>query len=106
MAPMKIICETNNVDYIAIRHAMCDGARTIEEVQQITGACTTCDSCKENLPRILNLACGCKQVSMEAVVTAVQNGADTVEKVGELTGAGTGCGRCQRLVANVIELGR
>ena len=106
MAGNRIICEKNNVDYISIRKAMCGGARTIEEVAEMSGVCTTCEGCKNELEKILLSVCGCKGVSLKDVVDAVKNGADTVEKVGEITGAGTDCGRCKALVANIIELGR
>jgi NAD(P)H-nitrite reductase len=108
MAGNKIICTTNNVDYITIRMAMCAGARTLEELVEKAGVCTTCEGCKTNLKHILSSVCGCKNVSLMAVIDAVNNGADTVEKVGQITGAGTGkdCERCKALIANIIELGR
>lgn len=106
MAGNRMICETNNVDYSTIRKAMCGGARTVEELVEACGVCTTCDGCKSELEKILLSVCGCKGVSLKAVVDAVKGGADTVEKVGEITGAGTDCGRCKALVANIIELGR
>ena len=37
MAKNKVICTTNNVEYIQIRKAMIQGARTVEEVQNIVG---------------------------------------------------------------------
>lgn len=103
-----MICTTNNVDYSTIRKAMCQGARTAEELVEKTGVCTHCEGCKSELEQILTSVCGCKGVSLKTVVDAVNNGADTVEKVGEITGAGTGedCGRCKALIANIIELGR
>lgn len=108
MAGNKMICTTNEVDYSTIRKAMCQGARTVEELIEKTGVCTTCEGCKSELNNILSSVCGCKEVSLKAVIDAVKNGANTVEKVGEVTGAGTGedCGRCQALIANIIELGR
>lgn len=106
MAHKGIICTTNNVEYITIRKAMCAGARTLEELQEKAGVCTTCEGCRENLDYILSTLCGCKNVSMQAVIDAVRAGADTVEKVVEQTGAGSECGRCRALIANVIELGR
>lgn len=108
MAGNRIICTTQNVDYISIRKAMCVGARTIEELIEKTGVCTTCEGCKSDLNKILSSVCGCKDVSLKAVIDAVNAGADTVAKVGEVTGAGTGedCGRCKALIANIIELGR
>lgn len=108
MAGNRMICTTNNVDYSTIRKAMCQGARTVEELVDMTGVCTQCEGCKAELDNILSSVCGCKQVSLKTVVDAVKNGADTVEKVSEATQAGTGedCGRCKALIANIIELGR
>lgn len=108
MAGVKIVCNTNNVEYATIRKAMCNGARTLDEIKEVTGVCTECEGCKENLDYILSTLCGCKDVLLETVVNAVKNGADTIEKVVEATGAGTGedCRRCKTLIANVIELGR
>ena len=114
MAGNRIICTKNNVDYITIRKAMISGARTVEEIAELTGVCTECEGCKAELNSILTSVCGCKKVSLEAVVNAVKAGADTVEKVGEMTGAGTGvdevtgeaCGKCKGLIQNIIDLGR
>ena len=106
MAGNRMICHCKQVDYITIRKAMIQGARTIEEIKEITGAGTGCGRCIEEIEKILASVCGCKGTSLESVVEAVKNGADTVEKVGEITGAGTACGRCKALVQNVIDLGR
>ncbi|MPL58442.1 hypothetical protein SDC9_03975 [bioreactor metagenome] len=108
MAGNRVICTTKNVDYTAIRMAMCEGVRTVEELAEKTGVCTTCEGCKNELEQILSSVCGCKKVLLKTVVDAVKNGADTVDKVGQVTGAGTNedCGRCKRLIANIIELGR
>lgn len=99
----RIICYCKQVSYGDIRKAMVGGARTIEEIQEITGAGTGCGNCIEDIKKILALACGCKMVSIESVVEAVKNGADTVEKVGEVTGAGTDCGKCKALIQNIID---
>ncbi|MEF9959408.1 MAG: (2Fe-2S)-binding protein [Niameybacter sp.] len=106
MAHNKMICHCKQVDYIAIRQAMCKGARTVAEIQEMTGAGTACGGCIPAIEEILASVCGCKNVSLETVVQAVKDGADTVEKVAEITHAGSACGRCQKLVANIIELGR
>lgn len=107
MAGNRTICIENNIDYSTIRRAMCDGARTVEDVKEKAGVCGQCSGCESELAGILSSVCGCKHVSLETVVNAVKNGADTVEKVGEITEAGTGedCGRCKALIANIIELG-
>lgn len=114
MAQNRVICTENNVEYLTIRKAMTAGARTIEEIAEATGVCTTCEGCKAELEGILSSVCGCKKVSLEAVVNAVKDGANTVEKVGEVTGAGTGvdevtgeeCGKCKGLIQNIIDIGR
>ena len=99
----RIICHCEQVSYGDIRKAMVGGARTIEEIQEITGAGTGCGNCIKDIEKILAMACGCKMVSMVAVLDAVKGGADTVEKVGEVTGAGTDCGKCKYLIQNIIE---
>lgn len=114
MAGNRVICTKNNVDYITIRKAMVEGARTKDEVAERAGVCTVCEGCTAELENILSSVCGCKKVSLETVVNAVKSGADTVEKVGEITGAGTGvdevtgeeCGKCKGLIQNIIDLGK
>lgn len=106
MGHNKVICTTNNVEYLDIRKAMVKGARTQEEVKELTGLCGECEGCKEELPPILSSVCGCTGTSLQDVVDAVHQGADTLEKVGQVTGAGTDCGRCQVLIQNIIDLGR
>lgn len=106
MAGNRIICHCKNVDYIAIRKAMIAGARTLDEVKEMTGAATGCGRCADEIEKILSSVCGCFNVSLEDVVNAVNDGADTVEKVSEVTKAGSGCGRCKALVQNVIDIKR
>ena len=106
MAANRIICEKNNIDYITVRKAMCNDARTEAELKEMINVCLECEGCKREIQNILTSVCGCKGVSLKAVVDAVKNGADTVEKVGEITGAGTACGRCKLLIANVIKIKR
>ncbi|RDY28039.1 (2Fe-2S)-binding protein [Romboutsia weinsteinii] len=106
MAGNRIICHCKNVDYIAIRKAMIAGARTLDEVKEMTGAATGCGRCADEIEKILASVCGCFNVSLEDVVNAVNDGADTVEKVSEVTKAGAACGRCKALVQNVIDIKR
>ncbi|MDZ7548233.1 (2Fe-2S)-binding protein [Clostridium perfringens] len=106
MAGDRKICRCRNVSYVDIRKEMINGARTLEEIMEKTGAATCCGGCTSEVKSILESVCSCKGVSLEAVVNAVNNGADTEEKVGEVTKAGTGCGRCKSLIENVIELKR
>ena len=93
MAGDKIICHCKQVSYLDIRKAMVKGARTLDEIKEITGAATGCGRCAGDIERILASVCGCKGVSLETVVNAVKNGADTTDKVAEQTGAGAACGR-------------
>lgn len=108
MAENRMICTRNNIDYLSIRKAMIDGARTMDDLVEKVGVCTECEGCKNEIEGILSSVCGCKEVSLETVINAVKNGADTVEKVGEVTGAGTGedCGKCKPLIQNIIDTGR
>ncbi len=106
MGHNKVVCTTNNVEYLDIRRAMTAGARTVEEVKASAGVCGECEGCKTELDPILSSVCGCAGASLQDVVDAINGGADTVEKVGEVTGAGTHCGRCKGLIQNVIDLGR
>ena len=106
MAGNRMICHCKQVDYLSIRKAMIQGARTLEDIKEMTGAGTGCGRCVEEIQQILASVCGCTKTSLASVVEAVNNGADTVEKVGEVTGAGTACGRCKGLVQNIIDLKR
>ncbi|MBQ8999377.1 MAG: (2Fe-2S)-binding protein [Clostridium sp.] len=106
MSGNRVICHCKNVDYITIRKAMIAGARTLEEIKEMTGAATGCGRCAGEIEKILASVCGCKNVSLEDVVNSVKNGAETVERVGEETGAGTCCGRCKALIQNVIDIKR
>ncbi|QJA08428.1 (2Fe-2S)-binding protein [Romboutsia sp. CE17] len=106
MAADKIICHCKQVSYLDIRKAMIKGARTLDEIKEMTGAATGCGRCAGEVEKILASVCGCKGVSLETVVNAVNNGANTTDAVAEETGAGSCCGRCKVLVENVIELKR
>ena len=102
----RIVCHCNQVSYADIRKAMACGARTVEEIQEITGAGTECGNCIGDIESILSVACGCNNVSMEDAVNALHAGADTVEKMEEATGAGNNCGKCKLLLQNIIDLKR
>ena len=75
MAGDRIICHCKQVSYIDIRKAMINGARTVEEIKEMTGAATGCGRCVGEIEKILASVCGCKGVSLEAVVNAVKDGA-------------------------------
>ena len=99
----KIICHCNRVSYSDIRIAMTNGARTIDDIKEMTKAGTGCGGCIKDIEEILSMACGCKMVSMDTVLKAVKDGANTVESVSEVTGAGVGCGKCKMLIQNIID---
>ena len=102
----RIICHCKQVSYADIRIAMVSGARTVEEIQEMTGAGTGCGHCIKDVEHILSMACGCNHVSMEDVLDAVKAGADTVGKLEEVTGAGNHCGKCKLLLQNMIDTKR
>lgn len=102
----RIVCHCKNVSYIDIRKAMTGGARTVQDIQRITGAGTGCGNCVGEIEKIISIACGCKMIRMDEVITAVNQGANTVEKIGALTGAGTECGNCKMLLQNIIDSGK
>ena len=106
MSGNRVICKCKDVSYIDIRKAMISGARSLDEVKEMTGAGTGCGGCTDEIEEILASVCGCNDVSLETVVNAVKDGADTTDKIAELTGAGADCGRCKALVENIIELER
>ncbi|MDO5520902.1 MAG: (2Fe-2S)-binding protein [bacterium] len=89
--------------YIKIRGAQAQGARTVEELEEMTDIVIENEDELKEVEAVLKNVCKCKGVSVEEVVTAVKNGADTIEKVAEATKATTVCGRCKGIVGNIIE---
>ena len=86
-------------DYLKVRHAMIDGARTIEDIQAMTDLDVA--EYEIDLKAILSSICGCKGTSLEQVVTLANEG-KTVEEIKALTGVATACGRCQVLLDAVV----
>lgn len=103
MATEKIVCLCNGVTYAAVREAMAQGARSVEDIQAATGAGDVCGGCIERIEKILGDVCTCRNVSTKEVVKAIQNGDDTVEKIGVTTGAGTACGKCKCVIESLIN---
>ncbi len=89
--------------YLQVRKAQAQGARTIEELKEISDIVIENDEELKEVEALIKNVCRCKTVSIDTVVEAVKNGADTVEKVSEVTNAGTGCGRCKSIISNIIE---
>lgn len=89
--------------YIKVRKAQAQGARTVEELKNLSDIVIENDTELAEVEKLLQNVCKCQNVSVNDVVEAVKNGADTVEKVGEVTGAGTVCGKCKVIISNIIE---
>ena len=89
--------------YLQVRKAQAQGARTIEELKEISDIVIENEEELKEIEALIKNACKCKNVSIDTIVEAVKNGADTVEKVEETTKAGTGCGRCKGIISNIIE---
>lgn len=96
-----IVCNCKNVDILTIKKAMLEGATTVEEIKEKTGAGTGCGGCIPEIENILHIICKCKNVSYDEIFQAVKDGANTVEEVGEATGAGTCCGTCKPNIQNI-----
>ena len=89
--------------YIKVRRAQAQGARTVEELKNLSDIVIENDSELQEIQALLKNACKCKRISIETIVNAVKDGADTFEKVAEVTGAGSPCGRCKLIIDNIIE---
>ncbi|MBU3136764.1 (2Fe-2S)-binding protein [Clostridium gasigenes] len=89
--------------YLQVRKAQVQGARTIEELKELSDIVIENEEELKDVEALIKTACRCKNVSIDTIVEAVKGGADTVEKVGEVTNAGTGCGRCKSIISNIIE---
>ena len=50
----KVVCNCLNVTNGMIQDAVNDGANTLEEVQDITGAGTVCGICLDDLENLVN----------------------------------------------------
>ena len=89
--------------YLKVRHAQVEGARTVEELKEMSDIVIETEEELQEVEALIKVACRSHKVSIETVVEAVKAGADTVEKVGEVTKAGTSCGRCKGIITNIIE---
>ena len=93
----------DNEKYIKVRGAQAQGARTVNEVKDMTNIDIEDDDEYREIDRVLQNVCKCQNVSVNEVVEAVKNGADTIERVMEETKAGSGCGRCKGIIQNIID---
>ena len=89
--------------YLKVRKAQAKGARTIEELKEISDINIESNDEFKEIEKLLQNVCKCKNISVNEVLNAVKNGAETIEKVSEATEAGTGCGNCKSIISNIIE---
>lgn len=89
--------------YIKVRAAQAQGARTVQDIKDMTDIVIENDEEYREIDRVVQNVCKCQNVSVNEVVAAVKNGAQTVEQVMEETKAGTGCGRCKGIIENIIK---
>lgn len=108
MEKKGIVCHCMDVSKRDIKLAMVKGARTLEDIQEITGAGTACGGCIELIEKILSTACKCVGATMKDVVNSVNIGSDTLEKLEKATKAGSiaKCGKCKPVLQSVIDLKR
>lgn len=50
----KVVCFCCNVTNGMIKEAVEEGAKTVEDIQEITGAGTVCGGCLENIQHLLD----------------------------------------------------
>jgi NAD(P)H-nitrite reductase large subunit len=102
----KVVCGCFNVTEQDIKNAINNGAKSYQEVQDITKVGTGCGGCVVSSEALVNellirkkidenqIVCGCFKVTAGDVVAAVKNGAKSFEDVQAITKVGTGCGNC------------
>ncbi|GFP76973.1 (2Fe-2S)-binding protein [Clostridium fungisolvens] len=102
----KVVCGCYNVTLQDLNNAVKNGAKSFEEVQQVTKVGTGCGKCINGNKELVNeliikkkidenqIVCGCFKVTAQDIVAAVKNGAKSFEEVQAVTKIGTGCGGC------------
>ncbi len=50
----KIVCHCLGITNGMIKDAVESGAKTLEEVQEMTGAATVCGACREDVQRLID----------------------------------------------------
>lgn len=53
MSENRVICHCMDIDYLTIKEAIANGATTVEEIQEATGAGTACGGCITEIEEIL-----------------------------------------------------
>lgn len=54
MNPDKVVCQCLNITNGMIKDAVAAGAKTLEDVQEQTGACTVCGACLDDVQRLVD----------------------------------------------------
>ncbi|WP_228731223.1 (2Fe-2S)-binding protein [Clostridium zeae] len=102
----KVVCGCYKVTVQDLNNAIKNGAKSFEEVQDITKVGTGCGKCINGNKELVNeliikkridenqIVCGCFKVTAQDIVAAVKNGAKSFEEVQAVTKIGTGCGGC------------
>ena len=114
----KVVCGCYKVIEQDLNNAIKNGAKSFEEVQEITKVGTGCGRCVESNKALVNkliltnkidensIVCGCFKVTVQDLNNAIKNGAKSFEEVQAITKVGTGCGNCvesnKALVAQLL----
>lgn len=114
----KVVCGCFNVTEQDLKNAIQNGAKSFEEVQDVTKVGTGCGKCVGSNKALVNelllskkidenpIVCGCFKVTVQDLVNAIENGAKSFEEVQAVTKVGTGCGKCvegnKALVAQLL----
>ncbi|WP_346934729.1 (2Fe-2S)-binding protein [Clostridium sp.] len=53
MSENRIVCTCQDVDYNTIKKAIEDGAKTVDDIMETTGAGTVCGACISEIEEIL-----------------------------------------------------
>ena len=118
MEENKVVCGCYKVTVQDLNNAVKNGAKSFEEVQEITKVGTGCGHCVESNKALVNeliltnkinenpIVCGCFKVTVQDLNNAIKNGAKSFEEVQAITKVGTGCGNCvesnKALVAQLL----
>jgi len=106
MEENKVVCGCYKVTVEDLNNAVKNGAKSFEEVQDITKVGTGCGHCIKNNKELVNkliltnkinensIVCGCFKVTVQDLSNAIKNGAKSFEEVQAITKVGTGCGNC------------
>ncbi len=115
----KVVCGCYNVSENDIKNAINNGAKSFQEVQDVTNVGTGCGGCTDFVNALVSdlllqkkidenqMVCGCLKVKAQDVVDAINDGAKSFDQVQTVTRIATGCGKCfdsnQALVSYILK---